>query len=311
MLIIPAAALCGCGAISKPSSDDGKDEEQPFGPTGIPPQLRAQGGLTGGTAVAPGGNRAGLPANFQFTPEEDLIFTNPDDPDAIIPELSTLLADQRTSRGPWEKSETIARQRAMRENKALMIWFTDTGRSPLCKALADELFATPEFNDWANEHLVRLRIDANLAAIERDEISSIDEAETLRIDVRNYVNTMRKRYRVMGSPSVVMLDAEGQVLTRYRGYRRGDAEVFFGRIRHSQSIASRNNDQWRKKLKRRGYREWSDARGRTTLFARLLAYQDGELFLAEPDGNQFRTRERNLSQADRSWIAEEKRKRER
>lgn len=260
-------------------------------------------------AVAPGGNQPALPKNFQITPDEDLIFTDPDNPDAMVPELSTLLAEQGANRGPWEKSDTVARQRAMREGKALMIWFTDSGRSPMCKALDEELFSTPDFNTWADDHLVRLRIDSNLAALGRDNDLSLDETETLRADVRNYVDSMRQRYRVLGHPAVVMLDAEGKRLTQYRGYHRGEAEVFFGKLKHSESIASRNNAAWRKKMEARGYREWRDARGRVTIFARLISYHKGELVLVEPDGGRSRTREKNLSAADRSWITEEKRKR--
>lgn len=301
--------ICGCGFVGKLKSGGETEEDKPFGTSGIPPHMRARGGQEGGTAVAAGGNQPGLPANFQITPDEDLIFTDPDNPDAIIPELSTLLAEQGASRGPWEKSDTVARKRAMRENKAMMIWFTDSGRSPMCKALDEELLSTPEFNAWAGENLVRLRIDSNLAALGRDNELSLDEAETLRVDVKNYIDSMRRRYRVMGHPSVVILDAEGQVLTRYRGYRRGEAAVFFGKIRHSESVASRNNDRWRKKMEERGYREWRDSRGRTTIFARLVNYHKGTLVLVEPDGSQVRTREAHLSAADKAWIAEEKRKR--
>lgn len=304
-----AIAVCGCGVVGKLNSSEGGEEENPFGPSGIPPHLRSGDGEEGGAAVAPGGNQPTLPSNFQITPDEDLIFTDPDNPDAIIPELSTLLAEQGVNRGPWEKSETLARQRAMRENKAVMIWFTDSGRSPMCKALEEELFSTPQFNGWADDNLVRLRIDSNLAALARDNDLSLDETETLRVDVRNYVESIRKRYRAKGSPVIVMLDAEGQVLTRYRGYRRGDADVFFGKIRHSESVASRNNDRWRKKMEERGYREWRDGRGRVTIFARLVSYYKGDLVLVEPDGHQVRTRDSHLSKEDKSWIAEEKRKR--
>jgi len=304
-----ALALCGCGVGGKLGFGSDEEEEKPFGPSGIPPHLRSRDAQQGGSAVAPGGNQPTLPSNFEITPDEDLIFTDPDNPDAIIPELSTLLAEQSASRGPWEKSDTLARQRAMRENKAMMIWFTDSGRSPLCKALEEELFSAADFNAWASDHLVRLRIDANLAAIERKDELSLDESETLRIDVRNYVNSMRKRYRVMGYPAVLILDAEGQVLTRYPGYRRGEADLLFGKLRHAQSVASRNNERWRKKMETRGYREWQDSRGRVTIFARLANYHEGELILIEPDGNQVRTREANLSKNDKSWIAEEKRKR--
>lgn len=303
-----AMAVSGCGLMGNDKQGNDSEEEKPFGASGIPPHLRASGGQDG-SAIAPGGNRPALPVNFQITPDEDLIFTDPDNPDAIIPELSTLLAEQSSSREPWEKSDTIARQRAMRENKAMMIWFTDSGRSPMCKALEEELFSTPEFNTWAADNVVRLRVDANFATLGRDDNLSLDESETLRVDVKNYVDSMRKRYRVLGNPSVVILDAEGQVLTRYRGYRRGESGVLFGKIRHSETIAARNNAVWRKKMEDRGYREWHDARGRVTIFARLANYHKGSLILIEPDGNQVRTRDSHLSATDKAWIAEEKRKR--
>jgi thioredoxin-related protein len=297
--------VSGCGMWGDKSDEK---EEKPFGETGIPPQLRAQGGQDG-SVVEPGGNRPSLPANFQIVPDEDLIFTDPDNPDAVIPELATVLAEQDVKRGPWEQSETLAKRRAMREGKALLIWFTDSGRSPMCKALDEELFATPEFNQWAASNVVRLKVDSNLAAIGKDQNLTLDQTETLRVDVRNYVESMRKRYRVLGSPAVVMLDSEGKRLAGYRGYKRGEAQVYFGKLRHSQSVAQRNAAGWRKKLEARGYREWRDSRGRVTIFAKLAAYRDGELVLVEPDGSRAKTREKNLSAADREWIAEEKRKR--
>jgi len=297
-------ALSGCGLKG------GKEEEEkPFGPTGIPPHLRSRTAESGGAAVTPGGNRPQLPANFRIVPDEDLIFTDPDNPDAVIPELSTLLAEQDANRGPWEQSETVAKRRAMREGKPLLIWFTDSGRSPMCKALDEELFSTPEFSQWAAANVVRLKVDANLAGIGRDTNLTLGETETLRADVRTYVESIRKRYRILGNPAVVMLDPEGKRLTGYRGYKRGDATVFFGKLKHTQMVAERNHAQWRKRMEERGYRDWRDARGRVTVFARLVAYHEGELVLVEPDGTRAKTKETHLSASDREWIAEEKRKR--
>ena len=105
--------------------------------------------------------RADPGAPLNLTPEEDIVFTDPDNPDANLPELSTLLTAPKR-RGPWEESETIAKQRAAREGKPLLIWFTDSARSPMCKALSQELFSTPEFESWASEKLIRLRVDANV-----------------------------------------------------------------------------------------------------------------------------------------------------
>ena len=81
-----------------------------------------------------------------------------------LPELSDILGAAPKSRGPWEESETIAKQRAAREGKPLLIWFTDSARSPMCKALNQELFSTPDFGMWASEKIIRLRVDANVAA---------------------------------------------------------------------------------------------------------------------------------------------------
>ena len=150
--VLASCAKLGIGSHSKPAF-----ESSVFGSTGIPPQLRAKG-QDAGTPVVPGGTAPKPAAVPNLTPEEDIVFTDPDNPEAKLPELSTLLSAPK--RGPWEESETIAKQRAAREGKPLLIWFTDSARSPMCKALAQELFATPDFEKWASEKLIRLRVDA-------------------------------------------------------------------------------------------------------------------------------------------------------
>jgi len=279
-------------------------EPKPFGETGIPPALRARNTETG-SEITPGGNTSGLPKNFRITPEEDMIFTDPDNPDAALPELASLLATT-VKRGPWEESETIAKKRAAREGKPLMIWFTDSRSSPMCKALNAELFSTPEFEDWANEKIIRLRVDSNLAAAPRDPNMSLGDAETRRIDIGNYAETLKKRYRAFGHPTVVMLDSSGAVLTKYRGYKRGDAQWFFGKIKHSEAVAANAYQNRRKSLENKGYRDWSDKKGQK-FFAKLAAYSKGTLILIEPDGSRARTTEDKLSEADRKWIEEQKR----
>lgn len=304
------SSSCGLGKRDS-LMPDFKDQDRPFGSTGIPPDLRPATAASDGTRVEPGGNRSGQPVNFEITPDDQMIFTNPDDPDSIIPELANLLAEQGQDKGSWERSESVARKRSMRENKALLIWFTDTGRSPNCRMLEEELFAAMEFNQWADEKLIRLKIDSNLTSNPVDEALSFDESETLKVKIRNYVAEMRRRYRVAGSPTLVVLDASGEVLARYRGFKRGGGEVLFGKIRHSEFVATRNQERWRSDMEQRGYRDWQDMRGRVSIFARLVGYRDGELILIEPDGGQVRTREAHLSAKDRAWIQQQKLTRDR
>jgi hypothetical protein len=263
----------------------------------------SDGGNTSGATASvldavpggPAGSGSAGPATTGPLKEEDLVWTDPDNPDAEIPELDSIL--KQPSRGPWEQSETMARQRAAREGKCLLIWFTDTMRSPSCKVLSAELFSTSDFEQWAAPKLVRLRVDSYVPQ------SGLDmDQRSRRLD---YVEAMRKRHKVMGNPTVVVCAPQGDVIARYRGYSRGQSDFYWGRIKSAEIVGSEAYRKWRADLEKRGYREWSDRRGRK-LFARLTGYRDGELWLVEPDGTQSKTQERKLSEADRLWIGQQK-----
>ena len=270
------------------------------GSSGIPPQLRAKS-KDGGTPVTPGGNapKSGTPLNF--TPEDEIVFTDPDNPDSKLPELSALLPTPK--RGPWEISETIAKQRAAREGKPLLIWFTDSAHSPMCKALSQELFATPDFEKWASEKLIRLRIDAQQQSTDPD--LSLDDKGTQLVEIKDYVARLKKQYKALGYPSVFLLNPSGEVIGRYRGYKRGEAAYFWGQLKHGEAVSAAAYQSWRSGLENKGYREWHDRKDRK-VFAKLTAYANGTLILIEPDGTRCRTHENQLSDPDRNWLADQK-----
>lgn len=296
-----ASSLVSC----RMGKGDGRIETEPAVPPSIPgavpPRMRnAQDNEAGAAA-----RTNAVPA--QLTPEDEIIFTNPDDPDATLPELSTVLesAPQRR-KGPWEESESIARRRAAREGKPLLIWFTDSRNSPMCKALAQELFSNPAFNGWADEKLVRLRVDSHEQV--QDDSLSLDEKETKLVDIRNYVQRLKKQYKVLGHPNLVMVHPDGSVIARYRGYRRGEADFRWGQLKQAEAAFRRIHDDWRASLEKRGYRDWSDRKGRK-VFAKLTRYHDGVLTLVEPDGTKCQTKESRLSDEDRQWIEDQKKRR--
>jgi hypothetical protein len=298
--LLACLTVCSCGLKKDPTANS---QASPFGSTGIPPQLRAKENNAPGTPVAPGGNTQPAAPVAGITPESEIFFTNPDDPDAETPELSTILAESKKRRGPWESSESIAKRRATRESRALLIWFTDSAQSPMCKALSQELFSTPDFEKWAAENLVRLKLDSNVK-IEDPDIG-LDDKESLRIDMQNHVAKLKKQYRVLGHPSVIMIGPSGEVIGRYRGYKRGDANYLWGKIKHAVNVATESRCRWRSDLEAKGYREWKDRRG-LSVFAKLTGYANGDLTLIEPDGTRSKTREDRLSDVDRAWIAEQK-----
>jgi thioredoxin-related protein len=295
-----ACALASCAKFGIHSNPRPQTPSSAFGTTGIPPQLRTKKSDSG-TPASPGDPSAHSATNLQLTAEEDIVFTDPDNPESKLPEISTWLAAPK--RGPWEESETLAQQRAAREGKPLLIWFTDSARSPMCKALSQELFSTPEFEKWATEKLIRLRVDSQVR--EDNPELSLDEKETRLVDIKNYVVRMKKHYKVLGQPSVIMLNPSGEVIGHYRGYKRGDSNYFWGLIKQGEAVSSNAYQSWRASLEKKGYREWHDRKERK-IFAKLSRYTNGTLTLIEPDGTRSRTQETVLSDKDRSWIAEQK-----
>ncbi|MGD7652092.1 MAG: thioredoxin fold domain-containing protein [Verrucomicrobiales bacterium] len=295
---------CGSLRTTKPV----KPQPSPFGATGIPPQLRGSGSSAPGGAPSVSGGDAESLEMAELTPEEDIIFTDPDNPEESLPELSTLFATSK-KRGPWEESDRIARKLAAREGKPLLIWFTDSQRSPMCKAISQELFSTREFDKWASDHIIRLKVDSNLASssVLNNPDLSIGDEMTKEVDVRRYVNRLKKQYKVLGHPTFVMLSPSGEVLGRkISGYKRGQADFYWGLIKQAEAASIANYEDYLKTLRKKGYRQWEDRRGRKVL-AKLTGYSKGTLTLVEPDGTRCKTHEKKLSDKDRDWIDEQKR----
>ena len=219
----------------------------------------------------------------------------------MLPELTELLAAPKAK--TWEESDTIARARATREGKPTLIWFTNSQSSPLCKALSQEVFSDSDFEAWAEEKLVRLKVDSFYR--KRAQGSSIGEADDYETRVRDYVKSMKKRYKVMGHPTLVMLNPSGEVIARYSGYKRGTADFVRGQLKHAESVSTRAYTDWRARLEKKGYREWHDRRDRK-IFAKLVSYNAGELILIDPEGSRFRTQESKLSTEDKDWITAQK-----
>jgi thioredoxin-related protein len=301
--LIFAVTLASC-------AKDGKIEqrEKQVNPmTGAGRPLIRSSNSDSGTPVKPGGNVAGGTASPDlsiFPSADEIAYTNPDDPEAGIPELGDLMAS--TKRGPWEESETAAKQRSMREGKPLLIWFTDSQSSPMCKAVSQELFSTNDFGTWATENIVRLKVDS---FVSRDDVKDmdVDGANDFRARVRDYTTQLKKRYKIMGYPSMVMVSPSGEVVGRYRGYKRGDAQFLWGQFKHSSEVSYQSIKGWHSSLEKKGYREWKDRKDRK-IFAKLTSYSSGSgvLTFIEPDGTRSRTTESKLSDTDRAWITEQK-----
>jgi hypothetical protein len=193
----------------------------------------------------------------------------------------------------------------------MLIWFTRSASSgaagsPLCKTLNREVFGLPDFKSWSKEEVVRLKLDLSGAGGSRGNLGEIGDSETRQ---RAYLEQLKKQYRVLGLPAVIVVSPSKGVLAQYRGYKKGNSSEYFGQLKNLVLTHEHNYAVWKRSMAAKGYRQWNGKNGQS-LFAKLARYRNGELLLIEPDGKKLKTNESQLSSADRKWIAEAKARRE-
>lgn len=116
----------------------------------------------------------------------------------------------------WSTHYLSAVQQAQRENKALLLLFTGTGWCKYCNMLEKEVFSQPEFSRLSS-HLVFVKIEHPIPQAHL----SPEEAQQNR--------ELERQYGVKEYPTVIVVDAQGQILGR-AGYEAG------GPMRFNQTI---------------------------------------------------------------------------
>ena len=266
--------------------------------TGIDAYKQAGGRISGGEQAsgAEGTGQTSISA-VGITRNEDIVWA-PENPDEAIGGGLDELWKQPESKS-WHISYIKAMRQARESGKPVLIWFTNSARSPLCAALSQELFSNSDFDSWAANKLVRLRVD--------DQISGISKGENAWTNRKNYIGKLKKKYKVHGNPTVIILSPSGGSIAQYRGYKKGYPDYYWGRIKNDVEKAESDYGAWREKLEKRGYRMWINRQGRKT-FAKLYRFHSGKVTLIDPDGKRGITSFNKLSDADQTWIIQEKKK---
>lgn len=76
------------------------------------------------------------------------------------------------------------------------------------------------------KNVVRLRVDSTIHV---DDLNlSLDEKISRQNELKSYVQRLKKRYKVLGHPTLLMLNMSGEVLWKDTGYKRGKADFVWG-----------------------------------------------------------------------------------
>lgn len=117
----------------------------------------------------------------------------------------------------WETNLETALQKAKAENKAVLINFTGSDWCQWCKKLSTEVFSQDEFEKFAEEKLILVKIDFP---------RSIEQS----METKLYNNQLAQRYGIQGFPTILILKNDGR-LALTTGYVPGGPSNY---IQHLQ-----------------------------------------------------------------------------
>ena len=265
------------------------DPKKPLPESFVPEHLRGSGDVRSSSVSS-----SGIEAEMAKAKSEGIIITDPDNPHKFIPELDKALRIKKAV--DWETNYVEGRTLAMREQRPLLIWFTDSNRSPACKKLNEEFFATPEFSDWAEENIIRLKLDLSRKVK--------DKSETIQLE--KSTQRLAEKYQAKGKPTLIILTADGQVVEKIKGYVAGESKEMKDKLLAALIQATKQYKETKAHLMTQGYRDWKARKENKNLFAKLVRYEpSGKMTLQEANGALLPAHIRYFSPADKKWIQEQ------
>lgn len=98
-------------------------------------------------------------------------------------------------------------QKAQKENKTVLVNFTGSDWCIWCQRLSNEVFTQKEFEVFAKENLILVKIDFP---------KNIEQS----METKMYNNQLAQRFGVKGFPTIFLLNKNGHVILQ-TGYQPG------------------------------------------------------------------------------------------
>jgi protein disulfide-isomerase len=119
----------------------------------------------------------------------------------------------------WEENLETALQKAKTENKAVLVNFTGSDWCVWCQKLSAEVFSKGEFEDYAEENLILVKIDFP---------QSIEQSAA----TKSYNSQLAQKFGVRGYPTILLFNSAGNlVLTT--GYQPGGPVAYVEHLKNS------------------------------------------------------------------------------
>ena len=117
----------------------------------------------------------------------------------------------------WEDNLETAIQQAKKENKAVLVNFTGSDWCIWCKRLSSEVFQQKEFEKYADESLVLVKLDFP---------RNIEQSA----ETQNYNRNLAQKYGIQGFPTILIFNSQGKLVAQ-TGYQPGGPEKYIEHIK--------------------------------------------------------------------------------
>ena len=139
-----------------------------------------------------------------------------DDESTVLPAVQETVVVENAPAWEWMTDWKAAQARAKAENKPILIDFSGSDWCGWCIKLDEEVFAQPEFQKWAPDHVIPFLAD-------------FPRKTPLADDVKMQNQALASVYGIEGFPTVILVRPDGTVIAK-TGYQAGGAEKYIAHL---------------------------------------------------------------------------------
>jgi len=131
-------------------------------------------------------------------------------------------ASSKGGQAVWLTDYPKALAEAKAKNKAVLLDFTGSDFCTGCQTLKKQVWSTPEFAKFAQEKLVLVELDFPFELPQPEELKKANQA-------------LESQFKVVGYPTIIMVDANGKEFFRDEGYDDATADKYIAKLRAALS----------------------------------------------------------------------------
>lgn len=131
--------------------------------------------------------------------------------------VSLVFASLTRAESDWLRDYNKAQEEAKSNHKLLFLNFTGSDWCGWCIKLDKDIFSQPQFKNFAHDNLVLVELD-------------FPRRKSQPTDEKKQNVQLAQQYEVLGFPTIVVLNSNGQKVWQFDGYFPGGPEAFIAQL---------------------------------------------------------------------------------